>query len=169
MEYYLEYRRKTYRKTFQRTLHCTFNSYIKSSALQEFSEEETRDYFKKNYQGLDDKTYTVFCNFLPCLLSYFTFLGRKFSIVLFKSFLVYFIIIIKNLKKWMNPNLTCYHPPHYDQFHFSKIGQKYLLESVLQKFDSKLNIPFRCYMQQQPSEGILENRCSRKNMFFKKQ
>ena len=42
----------------------------------------------------------------------------------------------------MTPNLTCSHPPHHDQFPFSEIGQKHLLESVLQKFDSKLNFRF---------------------------
>ena len=33
------------------------------------------------YQGLDDKIYTVFCNFLPCLLPYFTCFQRNFNIL----------------------------------------------------------------------------------------
>ena len=43
--------------------------------------KKTRDHFRKTYQGLDDKTYTVFCKFLPCQPSYVTFFRRKFSIV----------------------------------------------------------------------------------------
>ena len=74
-----------------------FNAYIKPSTLyQEFSEKETRDYFRKTYQGLNDKTYTVFCEFLPCQLSYFTFFQRKFNIVtlLYIFFCLYHFLFI---------------------------------------------------------------------------
>ena len=51
------------------------------NSLTRISGKETRNYFRKTYQGLDDKTYTVFCHLIPCQLSYFTFFGRKFNIV----------------------------------------------------------------------------------------
>ena len=63
---------------------------------------ETRDYFRKTYQGLDDKTYTVFCKFL-CQLPYFTFFQRNFNIVtlLYIFFCLYcFLFIFYRAVTW---------------------------------------------------------------------
>ena len=50
---------------------------------------ETRDYFRKTYQGLDDKL-------LPCQLSYFTFFQRNFNILRFCLISFVHIIYCKN-------------------------------------------------------------------------
>ena len=83
-----------------------FDTYIKLSTLsQEFSEKETRNYFRKTYWGLDNKTYTVFCKLLLGQLLYFTFFQRKFNIVtllhiffcLYHIYIIFFIIFILHI------------------------------------------------------------------------
>ena len=60
----------------QKTVSAKLN--LDTESKCQFSEKETSDYFRKTYQGLHDKTYTVFCKFLPCQL---TFSWRKFNVV----------------------------------------------------------------------------------------